>query len=193
MYGDMQNYRRNCILGTIAIILAAAVFVGFGAYVGFALRDKPPGHAPTNVFVDKSVYYSADGCWREDGGYWHRMRRCHIVRIPEEQYLRQRYPELYPPAAPNAPTAPVITAPAAPVPLQPAPAAGQQAVLPPPSTQLTYGFGQGGLGVHNPEGGPPNRPQEPGGAPHTTSVPEPATAGLLLLGLGGVWAARRRR
>lgn len=60
-----------------------------GAAIGFLIplperHAAAPGTAPTQPFEDRGEVYSADGCWvRSNTGYWHPLRRCHIVRIPE--------------------------------------------------------------------------------------------------------------
>lgn len=70
---------------TLFLLLVAG---GLGATVGLILdraNHSLPGVAPTAPFIDDNEYYSADGCWYLHHGYWHPLRRCHIVRMQQPQ------------------------------------------------------------------------------------------------------------
>lgn len=79
-------------MNVIAKVVSACFCIfALGIALGVVLvksYQAGPGHTPTDVFLDESdtragkEWYSQDGCWHLQDGYWRPLRRCHIVRIP---------------------------------------------------------------------------------------------------------------
>ena len=71
-----MKYLPGFIGGFASAVLAA--FLLFAAH----RASLAPGTAPHDVFHDGEEWYSQDGCWHLQNGYWRPLRRCNIVRVP---------------------------------------------------------------------------------------------------------------